>query len=551
MEIRVLGPLEVHGPNGPVTIASGKQRAILALLALNVGEVVGGQRLIDELWGESPPPTAGHAVQVHVSGLRQKLGADVLETRANGYRLRPDGITVDLARFEVLVTEALAASSAGNANIAAARFRDALAMWRGGALADLENEQAARAERTRLDELRELILERRIDADLACGRHLEVIPDLRRAIAESPLREGPYARLMVALYRSGRQAEALDIYHQARSILDSELGVEPGPELERVQRAVLAHDPALLGEELAASPDAPPDGSVSEDVRELIVTSFDDDGFVDALAPAIDLTGHGTRGLLLARLVTSTPGELTSAVADLRARRAAIEPTGVAVRTASFTTVSWGADLALLAARVSADLIIVGGVRPAPDGQLAHAIVELLTEAAVHVALVLPSPRPAQGGVVRSDAPILVPFGGTDHDWAALEFAAWLARGRDIQLIVAGMTSLTSKTGRPDASRLIADACLILQRMLKVDAEPLLVEPSAAALAAAAGSAGHVVLGLSDRWRDEGVGLFRMTVAASVPGVPIAIRRGLRPGGLAPQDALSRFTWSIAGQSAR
>ena len=245
MEFRILGPLEVIGPNGPIEIGSGRQRAILALLVLRIGETVSGNQLIDEVWGDDPPPSAQHALEVHVSGLRRALGTDRIETQPGGYRLSPQGSRVDLRRFEALVADGSAALADRDAEVAATRFAAALALWRGPALADLSAGPIARATATRLDELRAVALERRIDADLARGRHLGLISELRSIVAETPLSEAFQARLMLALYRSGRQADALAAYHTARETLDRELGVEPGPELEAMQRAVLQHDPAL------------------------------------------------------------------------------------------------------------------------------------------------------------------------------------------------------------------------------------------------------------------------------------------------------------------
>jgi DNA-binding SARP family transcriptional activator len=251
MEFKVLGPLEAIGPGGPIKIGSGLQRAILALLVLNVGETVATDHLIDELWGDDPPPSAQHALGVHVSRLRQVLGVDCIESQPRGYRLRAAGSVIDLRRFEDLIAEASRATAGGDPQAASDALAAGLALWRGPALGDLATSNAARAERARLDGLRELALERRIDAELACGRHLELVPDLRRLVGEMPMRETFHARLMLALYRSGRQAEALDVYHRAREVLDRELGVDPGRELEALQRAILDHDTAL---DLAASP---------------------------------------------------------------------------------------------------------------------------------------------------------------------------------------------------------------------------------------------------------------------------------------------------------
>lgn len=244
VEYRILGPLEVIGPGGPIEIGSARQRAILAVLALHAGETISSDRLIEEVWGDNPPPGAHHTLGVHVSGLRRTIGTDRVETHPNGYRLRSEGSDIDLRRFEALLSEASRALDEGDPHAAAARFAAGLALWRGPALGDLDA-TATRAERTRLDELRALALARRIEADLACGRHMDVIPELRRIVAEMPLQEAFSARLMLALYRSGRQAEALEVYLHAREVLDRELGVEPGQELEAMQRAVLEHDPAL------------------------------------------------------------------------------------------------------------------------------------------------------------------------------------------------------------------------------------------------------------------------------------------------------------------
>jgi DNA-binding SARP family transcriptional activator len=251
MEFKVLGPLEAIGPSGPIKIGSGLQRAILALLVLNVGETVSTDHLIDEVWGDDPPPSAQHAIGVHVSRLRRALGVDCIESQPHGYRLRAEGSVIDLGRFQTLIVDASRAFAGGDPQAASDALAVGLALWRGPALGDLATSNAARAERARLDELRELALERRIDAELACGRHLELVPDLRRLVGEMPLREVFHARLMLALYRSGRQAEALEVYHRAREVLDRELGVDPGRELEALQRAVLDHDTAL---DLAAAP---------------------------------------------------------------------------------------------------------------------------------------------------------------------------------------------------------------------------------------------------------------------------------------------------------
>lgn len=544
MELRVLGPLEVVEGAREVPIPSRMQRSILAMLGLYRGAVAPRERLIDELWGDAPPPSADHALNVHLAGLRQRVTGDRIQTIGSGYRLRMDDVDLDLDRFERLVAQGDASLRAGDASSAVERFHSAMALWRGEPLEDLAGEGSLRAERARLDELRLVVFERAIDAQLAAGQHAEAIPQLQRAVAASPLREGATVRLMLALYRAGRQAEALEAYRRARTVLDDQLGVEPGPELERMQLAILAHDPALQPEAAVVNATQDPEAAaIAAPVRELIVTGFDDDGLADAIDAAVDLVRDGERGLILARLTERDPAAFAAAVAELRPRRADLRERGVTVRTATQTTNAWGLDLARLALRATAELIVVGGVAPEADGRLPEPVATLLEEGSVQVALVIPGERVAP----VADAPILVPFGGADHDWAALELAAWLARARPTRLIIAGSMASSPVAGAvADASRLIADACLVVQRILAVDAEPALVEPSAAALAAAAKGASHVILGLSDRWREEGLGSFRAAVAAQVPGIVIATRRGLRPGGLAPREALTRFRWSIA-----
>ena len=241
MEFRVLGPLEVVGPRGPIRIAGRRQRGVLAILVVHVGESVSIDRLIDEVWGDDPPSGAQHAVEAHVARLRRALGVDRIETQPSGYRLQAESAEVDLVRFEAQVADASRAFDGGDPATAAAGFAAALALWRGQPLGDL----AAGSERTRLEALHTLALERWIDAELACGHHQELLPELRGLVGEMPLHEAFQARLMLALYRSGRQADALEVYLQARAVLVSELGVEPGQELEALQRAILAHDPRL------------------------------------------------------------------------------------------------------------------------------------------------------------------------------------------------------------------------------------------------------------------------------------------------------------------
>ena len=241
LEFRILGPLEVAGDDGPLELPAGKPRALLAVLLLCQGEVVSVDRLVDELWGEQPPPTAAKNVQGYVARLRRVLGNGALVTQAPGYALRVDAF--DAASFQALVEEARHEEPAA----AAPRLEQALALWRGPPLADFAYEPFAQDEIRRLEELRLSALEDRIEADLALGRHEEVVAELESLAREHPLRERLQGLRLIALYRCGRQAEALEAYRTTRRRLVDELGVEPGPELKELERRMLEHDPSLDG----------------------------------------------------------------------------------------------------------------------------------------------------------------------------------------------------------------------------------------------------------------------------------------------------------------
>jgi DNA-binding SARP family transcriptional activator/ABC-type branched-subunit amino acid transport system substrate-binding protein len=248
MEFRLLGPLEIADGDGTVRLGEGRQRGVLVLLLLHRNEAVSSERLIDALWGERPPPTAAKVLQNHVGQLRRALGdreGARLQTRGRGYALRVEPGELDVERFERLVQAGGDALGRDDPAAAAARLREALALWRGPALADVAYESFAQPEIARLGERRLVALEQLIDADLALGRHAEVIAELEALVAEHPLRERPRGQLMLALYASGRQAEALEVFQDARHALVEELGVEPGPALRELQAAILRHDPAL------------------------------------------------------------------------------------------------------------------------------------------------------------------------------------------------------------------------------------------------------------------------------------------------------------------
>jgi DNA-binding SARP family transcriptional activator/ABC-type branched-subunit amino acid transport system substrate-binding protein len=238
LTFRLLGPLEVWEDGHEIQLGTGRQRALLALLLVHANEVVSADRLIDELWAGAPPASAAKVVQGYVSQLRRVLPADTIRTRGSGYVLA-SGET-DAQEFMRLVDEA----SAVPPEEAAALLEHALALWRGRPLAEFEYEDWAQAEIARLDEQRLVAVEERIDVDLRLGRHAQLVAELEALLAEHPLRERLRGQLMVALYRSGRQADALDAYAQGRRKLD-ELGLEPSPSVEELQRAILRHDEAL------------------------------------------------------------------------------------------------------------------------------------------------------------------------------------------------------------------------------------------------------------------------------------------------------------------
>jgi DNA-binding SARP family transcriptional activator len=256
LDFRVLGPLQVAANGTFLPLGGAKQRAVLALLLLHVNEVVPSERLIDELWGETPPESAANMLQGYVSHLRKTLepgrkrGAhELLVSRPSGYTLqiRPDQL--DAERFERLTGEGRQLLASGDADAAAERFREALSLWSGPALADLAREPFARADAERLEELRLAALEDRIDADLGLGRQDELVPELEILVKRHPLQERLRAQLMLSLYRSGRQAEALAEYQSIRRLLFDELGLVPSRELQDLEKAILAHDHALDGRE--------------------------------------------------------------------------------------------------------------------------------------------------------------------------------------------------------------------------------------------------------------------------------------------------------------
>jgi YVTN family beta-propeller protein len=266
LEFRVLGPLEASRDGIGVELGPRKQRAVLALLLLNANRVVPTERLIDNLWGESPPETARSALQVYVAGLRKALGADGarLRTKPPGYVLDVEPGALDLDRFTALRAQA---RSAADDERRSELLHEALELWRDTPLAELRSEPFSATAAGRLEELRLAALEERIDADLALGRHTELVAELEQLVAEHPYRERMRAQLMLALYRSGRQADALDAYQHGRRVLRDELGLEPGRQLRELEAAILRHDASVAAP--ALKPEFPPAAVFQPDLADV------------------------------------------------------------------------------------------------------------------------------------------------------------------------------------------------------------------------------------------------------------------------------------------
>jgi DNA-binding SARP family transcriptional activator/DNA-binding beta-propeller fold protein YncE len=260
MKYQVLGPIAVEDGAHSILPQGPKQRALLAILLLRSNQFVSRDVLIDELWGDTPPPGAAHSLEAHISRLRKLLrpnGGQVLVTRPGGYRLDVAEDELDLTRFGRLVQDGELALRAGDPGRAASLFREALSLWRGPPLEDVASEPFAQIETQRLESRRLAAYEDLFEAELAVGRHAEVATELEAVGGQNPLRERLQGQLMLALYRSGRQPEALEVYRTARRHLVAELGLEPSLELRELEQAVLRQDPALAAVAAPAPPSQP------------------------------------------------------------------------------------------------------------------------------------------------------------------------------------------------------------------------------------------------------------------------------------------------------
>ena len=496
-DFRLLGPIEVVEAGERLALPAGQPRALLARLLLDANRAVSPEALIESIWGEAPPASSRKVLQAYVSQLRKVLGTDRLETQPAGYTIRLQPSELDLARFEEL---AAAAQRAADPVRRSSLLANALSLWRGDPLAEFPVEPFAATAARRLEDLRISALEQRIDADLALGRHEQVVAELETLVAQEPLREQPRRQLMLALYRSGRQAEALACYRDARRRGVAELGLEPSEALQELERGILRRDPAL---DVTAERKVARRGAV-------VATSA---VLLELLLP---LCADG-RELLLIELVATTR-ELRPRTEELLRVRDTVSSTSI--RAAAFTSVAPADDLGRLASEQQAELLVVADAGLVP------------TAAPCDVAF---AHWPDQGGFSPA-APVLVPFGGRREEWAALELGAWLARAHGLPLRLLGLDATEHQR---DASRMLASASLALQRFTQTPSEPVLIPPGPDAVLAQESSVivASLPVGELDASRR------RLLDAAAVP--VLLVRPGLRPSGIAPDHTLTRFSWSL------
>ena len=342
MDFRLLGPLEVFEDSRSLALGGMKQRSVLAVLLMHANELVTVDQLIDEVWGGTPPAMAAKNIQVQVSRLRKVLDSGRVTTGPGGYVLHLEPHESDVARFERLAAEAAGAPP----QRASDKLREALGLWRGPALADLAYEGFAQPEIARLEEMRVAVVVQRIDADLALGHHAELVGELEALVARHPLQERLRYQLMLALYRSARQADALEAYRVARHELSEELGLEPSEQLRQLEHAILSQDPSL---DLAASEgnQEPLRRAATADLAVLVAPTA-----MDALGDLIEMTrslasADPVHELIVAAVVEA--GELQGATTALARHREELLEEGISARTAAFSSPSRGHDITRLA----------------------------------------------------------------------------------------------------------------------------------------------------------------------------------------------------------
>ena len=537
VEYRALGPLEAVVDDRPASLGGRVQRAVLGALLLHANQPVSLDWLVDAVWGEMPPPSAAHAVSVYVSRLRKQLGAEAIGRTSQGYVLRVAPGQLDLERFEELVGQARQELAGDDALRACELLDEALALWRGRAFADTRLEDFAQAHVARLEELRLAAIATRAEARLALGRTDEVVPELEALTVEHPHDERLAGLLMLALYRADRQADALACYQATRSRLSLELGIDPSQSLRELERKILAQDASLsLGP------------AEIEPVRSVVALP----GRLGQLVALAELTGPFGRSrnpheVILAWIEPPGPAaEVSLALAEANAvlarLRAELVEGGARARVAAFTAADRGEDILRLAMRPEVDLLVLGGeLADVVDGRFDAELNRILGAAPCDVALWFERDGPE---VIAKDGPILVPFGALEHDWAALELAAWLATTTGRPLVLLGAVA-GSKGGRRDASRMLADAGLLIQRASGIVPESRLVEPGRGGLLEAITEDALVISGVSDRWASEGLGATRLALARSARSPMLFLRRGRRPSGLSPPEMLTLYRWSM------
>lgn len=323
MSYRILGPVEALVEHRSVNLGGPRQRAVLVSLLTRANSLVPASRVIDELWEDDPPASAPNLVQGYVSHLRKALGKDAIETRGGGYLIRVPPGALDLHRFERLAEDGSRALVDGRPAESADLLERALAEWRGPALADLDGQPFLQAVSARLEELRLLATERRMEAALAGGGHADVLHEVDALVHAHPLRERPRWLQMLALYRSGRQAEALEAYRTARATLVEELGIEPGPALQELERAILRQDPALGGST------TPPGGSLEHDgLRSILVAALAAESLAGLVSLAETLARTPQREVIVVRTVVDA-SDLAQVNTDLQDVRRDLMARGV------------------------------------------------------------------------------------------------------------------------------------------------------------------------------------------------------------------------------
>jgi hypothetical protein len=342
---------------------------------------------------------------------------------------------------------------------------------------------------------------------------------------------------MLALYRSGRQPEALAVYRDLRSSLADELAIEPSQALRELEGAILRQDPELDAARVEPAP--------ATRRRTLLVASFDESAFDALLSLASSLARQQDGELMVVRLL-SDAAELGPAANLAAGRRASLGESGVLARTTAFTSAEPAADILRLAGGPDVALAFVGAIgRIDAAGRLDDELAALLGQAPCDAAVLLGAPSPSSPD---DAAPVLVPFGGSEHEWAAAEIGAWIAKAEGRPLRLVG-TSATPGGSKRDASRLLASVALLVQRVVDVDAEPALALPGSDALAELADEARVVLVGLPDGWSKRGIGRTRAELVRRAGAPMLLIRGGSRPGVLAQAEGLTRFTWTITDAS--